>query len=57
MNIIQALAPLFERYITVERVHPTATYDYKARNMFGLPVFDIKMHRPKCAVSVVSTPS
>ncbi len=49
MDIISTLAPLFERYITLESVHPSATYNYKARGMFGLPVFESTMHRPKCS--------
>lgn len=49
MDIISTIAPLFERYITLERVHPTSKYDYKARGMFSLPVFECTMHRPKCA--------
>lgn len=48
MNTIALLAPYFERYITLERVHPQATYNYKARNMFGLPVIEATLHRPKC---------
>jgi hypothetical protein len=48
MNTIALLAPYFERYITLERAHPYATYNYKARNMFGLPVIEATLHRPKC---------
>lgn len=49
MNIITLLSPFFERYITLERVHPHATYNYKARNMFGVPVIEATLHRPKCS--------
>lgn len=48
MPIITNLAPYFERYLTLERVHPMATYNYKARELFGLPVFVHTMHKPKC---------
>lgn len=48
MNTIALLAPYFERYITLVRVHPYATYNYKARNMSGLPVIEVTLHRPKC---------
>jgi hypothetical protein len=50
MSTISLLAPYFDRYITLERVHPQATYNYKARNMFGLPVIDATLHRPKCTL-------
>lgn len=48
MPIITNLAPYFERYLTLEGVHPAATYNYKARELFGLPVFVHTMHKPKC---------
>lgn len=48
MNVLASLAPYFERYLTLERVHPTATYNYKARGFFNWPVIDVTMHRPKC---------
>jgi hypothetical protein len=44
MPIITNLAPYFERYLTLEGVHPTATYNYKARELFGLPVLVHTMH-------------
>jgi hypothetical protein len=49
MDIISRLSSHFERYLTIERVHASATYDYRARGMYGLPVFVTTMHRPKCA--------
>lgn len=49
MDLLQYLGPAFEPYITVHRVHPSATYNYKARGLFGLPVFEVSMHAPKCA--------
>ena len=49
MDTLALLAPYFDRYITLERVHPHATYNYKARNMFELPVIDITLHQPKCS--------
>lgn len=48
MSVIAHLAPYFERYITLERVHPHATYHYKARQMFDLPVIESTLHVPKC---------
>lgn len=49
MNVVSLLAPYFERYITLEHVHPSQTYDYKARGFFGLPVIEVSMHKPKCS--------
>ena len=48
MNLLPFLAPYFERYITLERVNPTRTYDYKARGFHCLPVIDVTLHKPKC---------
>ena len=48
MNLLLLLAPYFDRYLTLERVHPFATYDYKARDLVGLPVIEITMHTMKC---------
>lgn len=48
MAILESLAPYFERYLTLERVHPTKTYNYKARGFFGWPVIEITLHKPKC---------
>lgn len=48
MNLVSLLAPHFDRYLTLERVHPTKTYHYKARGFFDLPVIDITMHKTKC---------
>lgn len=48
MNALEMLAPYFERYLTLERVHPTATYNYRARGFLNWPVIDLTMHRPKC---------
>ena len=49
MDIINTLSPLFQHYITLERVNPAATYNYVARNMHDWPVFDSTMHCPKCS--------
>lgn len=46
MSVLASLAPYFEHYLTL--VHPTATYNYKARGFFNWPVIDVTMHRPKC---------
>jgi hypothetical protein len=48
VDLLASLAPHFERYLTLQRVHPTATYNYKARGFFNWPVIDVTMHRPKC---------
>ena len=50
MNLLHVLAPYFERYLTLERVHPTATYDYKARGFSGWPVIEVTMQQPKCTM-------
>jgi hypothetical protein len=47
--VIQHLAPLFERYITLHRVHPTKTYNYAKREYFGYTVIEATRHLPKCA--------
>ena len=47
--VFEALAPYFERYLTLERVHPTRTYNYKARGFIGWPVIEVTMHKPKCS--------
>ena len=49
MNVVSLLAPYFEKYLTLERVHPTKTYDYRARGFIGWPVIDVTLHKPKCA--------
>lgn len=48
MSLIAHLAPHIERYLTLERVHPHATYHYKARGFFDLPVIESTFHAPKC---------
>lgn len=48
MSLIFHLAPVFERYLTLERVHAQATYNYKARGFFDLPVIESTFHAPKC---------
>jgi hypothetical protein len=50
MDILQYLAPSFEHYLTLERVHPTRTYSYAARGYTGLPVIEVTQHRPKCKI-------
>lgn len=47
IDLIRALSSHLEPYITLERVHPTATYDYKARDMFRMPVIETTTHQPK----------
>lgn len=49
INLLSLLAPYFDRYFTLERVHPTDTYNYKARGFFEVPVIDITMHKAKCS--------
>lgn len=48
MNVLPFFAPSFERYLTLERVHPTRTYNYAKRGVFGLPVIELTQHGPKC---------
>lgn len=48
MQLICHLGPHFERYLTLERIHPQATYNYKARNLFDQPVIDVTFHAQKC---------
>lgn len=48
MSLIFHLAPVFERYLTLERVRAQATYNYKARGFFDLPVIESTFHAPKC---------
>jgi len=47
-SLIPAAASVAERYITLTRVHPSRTYDYAKRGMFGLPVFESHLHASKC---------
>lgn len=47
--VLSHLATHFERYLTLHRVHPSRTYNYKARNFFDLPLIEFTRHRPKCA--------
>jgi len=37
MNLVELLPPYFDRHITLECLHPTETYDYKACGFFALP--------------------
>lgn len=50
MSIVSHLAPYFDHYITLERVHLTHTYDYIAdsRRFFGLAVIESVRHMAKC---------
>jgi len=47
MSLIFHLAPVSER-LTLERVRAQATYNYKARGFFDLPVIESTFHAPKC---------
>lgn len=47
---LASLAQYFERYLTLVRVVPGRTYNYKARGFFDLPVIEHHRHAPKCAV-------
>lgn len=49
MNLVSLLSPYFEPYVTLRRVHPSQTYDYKSRGFFALPVVEVSMHKPKCS--------
>ena len=48
MSLIFHLVPVFERYLTLERVRAHATYNYKVRGFFDLPVTESTFHAPKC---------
>jgi hypothetical protein len=41
VSILESLAPHFERYLTLEQVQRTKSYNYKARGFFGWPVIEI----------------
>ncbi len=49
MSLVSLLAPGFECYVTLEMVHPTATYDYitETRNFTGSPVIETTRHLRK----------
>ena len=48
INVLSLMAPYFDHYFTLERVHPSKMYNYKSRNLYEIPVIDITMHKPKC---------
>jgi hypothetical protein len=48
-DFIGSIAPIAQRYLTLRRVDPSRTYDYAARKMSKLPVFDVEEHAPRCA--------
>ena len=50
MDILHYLAPSFEHYLTLERVHPTRTYNYAKRGYKDLPIIEVTRHRPKCKI-------
>ena len=47
MDIIQTLSSYFQPYLSVSGIRAGQTYNYAARGMFDLPIFDLVMHRPK----------
>lgn len=50
MDLLRYLAPSFEHYLTLERVHPQKTYNYAKRGFTALPVIETTRHRPKCKI-------
>jgi hypothetical protein len=48
MNIVELLAPYFERYITINGTVRGKSYNYVKRGFKNLPVVDITFHSPKC---------
>jgi hypothetical protein len=48
MNILPFLASSFDLYLTLERVHPSRTYDYKKKGFVGIPVIEVTQHGQKC---------
>lgn len=48
MTPVSLLEPYFARYIALEGIHLTDTYDYKARGVSRAPVIETIMHAPKC---------
>ncbi len=46
--LLPHLAHRFEHYLTLERIHPSKTYSYRARGFFLLPVVEYTQHAPKC---------
>lgn len=48
MNFLTHIAPHLKLYLTLERVHPTRTYNYAKRGLFNLPVIEVTQHGPKC---------
>ena len=48
MDIIRELADNFKHYISIDAVHPTATYNYAKRGFFNLPVVKCQRLLPKC---------
>lgn len=49
IDLVEKTSSLAEKYITLESVHPTRTYSYKARNFYNLNVVKHELHAPKCA--------
>jgi hypothetical protein len=48
IDLIPFMASSFAKYITLEGLHPSRTYDYAKRGFSGLPVIDCTRHQPKC---------
>jgi hypothetical protein len=48
VDLLPFIAPLFEHYVTLHRVHPRRTYCYEKRGVSGFPVIECTRHRPKC---------
>ena len=48
VDLLPFIAPLFEHYISLHRVHPHRTYCYAKRGFSRLPIIECTRHRPKC---------
>ena len=46
-NLINHLAPVTEKYLTLLRVHPSKRYNYAARKYFNLQVIEVEQHQHK----------
>ncbi len=47
-DLVGWVAPIAEHYLTLHRAHPTHTYDYAARGVYGFPVVEHERRAPKC---------
>jgi hypothetical protein len=60
MDIIQTFSNYFQPYLSVKGIRIDQSYNYAARGMFDLPIFDLAMHRsktPKGAWTYLAVPA